>query len=51
MIKSRKHVALSNNTIVIKDKKFIVDENNLIILKENNNKPDIEILKLFAPGV
>ena len=37
--------------IIIKDKKFIVDENNLIILKENNNVPDIEILKLYAPEV
>lgn len=49
LAKSRKHVALGNNSIIIKDKMFKVDENNLIILKENNNNPDIDILKLYAP--
>ncbi len=51
MLMSKQQATLGHNFIIIKDKKYMFHENNLIILKEENNLPDISLLKLFSDYV
>jgi hypothetical protein len=51
MVKSKQQAVLGHNFIIIKDKKYMFHENNLIILREENNQPDISLLKLYSDYV
>ena len=51
MVMSKKKAVLGHNFIIIKNNKYIFQENNLIILREENNYPDISLLKLYSKYV
>ncbi len=51
MLKSKKEAVLGHNFIIIQNKKYMFQENNLIILREENNQPDISLLKLYSDYV